>query len=204
MEITVIDSLPLGARVKVQAPAGEGTVRFTGTTSFAQGEWVGVELDKQDGKNNGSVKGERYFECRANYGVFVRPDKCEFLELPKSEDPKFKRQQELKRDLSVATDDHDLPEISRLIDAGSEAGVPIEDMEAAQRILYADLQRAMYTDIEDVRSSVSKLICFPLEEDAKASDYGEAEELQAELGNVIEEHFVQFFEKDFQVPQNGS
>lgn len=38
----------LGSRVR--HASGEGTVRFKGTTSFAVGQWVGVELDSQNGK----------------------------------------------------------------------------------------------------------------------------------------------------------
>lgn len=49
------------------------TVRFVGSTSFQTGEWVGVELEDGSGKNDGSVKGERYFECEAGYGMFLRP-----------------------------------------------------------------------------------------------------------------------------------
>ncbi|KAI9323316.1 hypothetical protein BX666DRAFT_43381 [Dichotomocladium elegans] len=64
--------LQVGVRVLVH---GEnlGTVRFAGPTSFQTGKWVGVELDEAIGKNNGVVQGKRYFECRANHGVFVRP-----------------------------------------------------------------------------------------------------------------------------------
>ncbi|KAL2861086.1 putative dynactin [Aspergillus lucknowensis] len=51
----------------------QATVRFIGTTSFATGDWVGVELEDGDGKNDGSVQGERYFDCEPGFGMFVRP-----------------------------------------------------------------------------------------------------------------------------------
>ena len=50
-----------------------GTVRFAGATQFAPGVWVGVELDEPVGKNDGSVKGVRYFSARMHYGTMVRP-----------------------------------------------------------------------------------------------------------------------------------
>ncbi|XP_019632740.1 PREDICTED: kinesin-like protein KIF13A isoform X8 [Branchiostoma belcheri] len=52
-----------------------GVVKFVGETEFASGPWVGVELDMDAGRNDGEVKGVRYFKCRPNYGIFVRPDK---------------------------------------------------------------------------------------------------------------------------------
>jgi dynactin 1 len=48
------------------------TIRFIGQTEFAPGEWIGVELEDNGGKNDGSVKGERYFECEMGRGMFVR------------------------------------------------------------------------------------------------------------------------------------
>jgi dynactin 1 len=48
-------------------------VRYIGDTLFAPGEWVGVELEGNDGKNDGSVQGERYFECSMGKGMFLRP-----------------------------------------------------------------------------------------------------------------------------------
>lgn len=48
-------------------------VRFIGQPLFAAGEWVGVELEDESGKNDGSVQGERYFECKMGKGMFVRP-----------------------------------------------------------------------------------------------------------------------------------
>mmetsp|Transcript_2007 Transcript_2007/g.2696 ORF Transcript_2007/g.2696 Transcript_2007/m.2696 type:complete len:871 (+) Transcript_2007:61-2673(+) len=50
-----------------------GDVRFAGNASFMEGEWLGVELTLPLGKNDGSVKGEQYFECKPKYGIFCRP-----------------------------------------------------------------------------------------------------------------------------------
>jgi kinesin family protein 13 len=58
-----------------QGSSKNGTVTFIGQTEFAGGNWVGVELDTPDGKNDGSVKGVRYFKCRQRHGIFVRHDK---------------------------------------------------------------------------------------------------------------------------------
>lgn len=51
----------------------QATVRFVGSTHFAAGDWVGIELDDATGKNNGTVQGEQYFDCEPGYGMFVRP-----------------------------------------------------------------------------------------------------------------------------------
>ncbi|KAI8509346.1 CAP-Gly domain-containing linker protein 4 [Branchiostoma belcheri] len=52
-----------------------GTIRYIGPADFAEGVWLGVELRAPKGKNDGSVKGTRYFNCRANYGLLVRPSR---------------------------------------------------------------------------------------------------------------------------------
>lgn len=41
-----------------------GLVRYRGAVSFKPGEWLGVQLDEPDGKNNGSVAGVEYFRCK--------------------------------------------------------------------------------------------------------------------------------------------
>ena len=54
-----------------------GTLRYYGYPEFAAGVWCGVELDRPEGKNNGSKHGIRYFTCDPAYGVFVPVDKVE-------------------------------------------------------------------------------------------------------------------------------
>jgi dynactin complex subunit len=48
-------------------------VAFLGPTHFAGGQWAGVQLDSAQGRNDGSVRGVRYFTCPESKGVFVRP-----------------------------------------------------------------------------------------------------------------------------------
>ncbi|KPP73056.1 CAP-Gly domain-containing linker protein 3-like, partial [Scleropages formosus] len=62
--------LKLGDRV-VLDDMKTGTLRFCGTTEFASGQWVGVELDEPEGKNDGSVGGVRYFICPPKHGIFA-------------------------------------------------------------------------------------------------------------------------------------
>ncbi|CAG89374.2 DEHA2F14806p [Debaryomyces hansenii CBS767] len=64
-----------------------GIIRFIGQTQFASGKWIGVELQRANGKNDGSVNDIRYFECEkkdGNYGVFVRQSLISSSSLQKS------------------------------------------------------------------------------------------------------------------------
>ncbi|KAH6926862.1 hypothetical protein HPB50_022631 [Hyalomma asiaticum] len=67
--------LVIGESVMISPYNKTGVVSFLGPTQFSPGLWVGVELDTPTGRNDGTVGGVRYFECKPKYGVFVRPDK---------------------------------------------------------------------------------------------------------------------------------
>jgi len=70
------DGLQVGDRTFVMGKF-MATVRFVGETKFAEGEWFGVELDSENGKNSGSVQDVQYFECLPMGGMFVRRNSCE-------------------------------------------------------------------------------------------------------------------------------
>nr|XP_020468608.1 LOW QUALITY PROTEIN: centrosome-associated protein 350 [Monopterus albus] len=77
----VTDDMPgfdIGDRVLVGG-VQPGTLRFKGPTSFANGFWAGVELDKSEGSNNGTYDGVVYFECDEFHGIFAPPDKITHL-----------------------------------------------------------------------------------------------------------------------------
>lgn len=58
---------------RVVSGGRRGVVLFFGLVKFATGKYVGIELEQPEGKHDGTMKGERYFECRPNHGVFVKP-----------------------------------------------------------------------------------------------------------------------------------
>ena len=57
-------------------------IRYVGQPHFAAGDWVGVELEDGSGKNDGSVQGERYFDCPMGRGMFLRPAAVAFIAQP--------------------------------------------------------------------------------------------------------------------------
>lgn len=75
-----------------------GVVRFSGPTQFGEGEWVGVELDRSAGKNDGSIHGVPYFSCQPRHGVFCRSDRLRRPRLTTSVSPgPSSRRPELQR-----------------------------------------------------------------------------------------------------------
>eukprot|EP00887_Chlorella_sp_A99_P007607 scaffold20.g7607.t1 len=66
-------AVEVGVRCEVEG-GRRGAVRYVGhCEGLPKGWWVGVQYDEPVGKNDGSIKGQRYFECPPGYGGFVRP-----------------------------------------------------------------------------------------------------------------------------------
>ncbi|XP_011702864.1 PREDICTED: dynactin subunit 1 isoform X2 [Wasmannia auropunctata] len=65
-------SYKIGQRVEVPVKECQGVIAYVGHPAFASGKWIGVILDEPKGKNNGSVKGQVYFKCAENHGMFAR------------------------------------------------------------------------------------------------------------------------------------
>merc|ERR1712159_405179 len=69
------EGIEVGQRCEVAPGAKRGEVMFVGKDAegLFLGWWVGVKFDEPVGKNDGSVKGKRYFQCLPGYGGLVRP-----------------------------------------------------------------------------------------------------------------------------------
>ena len=78
--------MKVGDRCEVTAPGmgrKRGEVKYVGKIpQIAPGWFVGVLYDEPVGKNDGSAKGKRYFECPPKYGGFLRPDKLAVGDYP--------------------------------------------------------------------------------------------------------------------------
>jgi len=74
----------VGDRCEVQPGGRRGEVKYVGKIpELNLGFWVGVSLDEPVGINDGSAKGNRYFECLGpKYGTFARPDKVTVGDFP--------------------------------------------------------------------------------------------------------------------------
>eukprot|EP00039_Didymoeca_costata_P020750 m.342307 g.342307 ORF g.342307 m.342307 type:complete len:1322 (+) comp21234_c0_seq1:202-4167(+) len=79
-KLEIITKAHVGERVNVSG-YGAGRLKFFGGVEFADpesGDWCGIVLDEPNGKNDGTVKGVKYFNCEPHKGVFVslRSGKC--------------------------------------------------------------------------------------------------------------------------------
>ncbi|EGZ22792.1 hypothetical protein PHYSODRAFT_539377 [Phytophthora sojae] len=75
--VVYINGAPLCVGKFINVGNVPGVVRYIGTTRFATGTWVGIELCEQKGKNSGTVDGEKYFSCAPNHGIFIRASRLD-------------------------------------------------------------------------------------------------------------------------------
>ena len=68
----------IGSRVRVRGH--EATVRYHGKVEYAKGDYFGVEMDRAVGKNNGTVRGKKYFECPKKHGLLVKAWEVEAID----------------------------------------------------------------------------------------------------------------------------
>lgn len=83
-----IPNIQVGNRVQIFPGEKRGTAKFVGRElkDLPAGWWVGVEFDEPVGKNDGLVKGVRYFSCEMGYGGLARPSNVTVGDFKKMED----------------------------------------------------------------------------------------------------------------------
>ncbi len=83
--------MKVGDRAEVTPGAKRGEVKFVGNNvkNLPLGWWVGIQYDEPVGKNDGSVKGVRIFQCPDGYGGFVRPNNVSVGDFPPIDDFDF-------------------------------------------------------------------------------------------------------------------
>ena len=90
-------AIKVGDRCEVNPGGKRGEVKFVGRIpAIAAGWFIGVQYDEPVGKNDGTCKGKRFFECPPNFGGFLRPDKVTAGDYP---------------ELDLFDDDEDEPDI---------------------------------------------------------------------------------------------
>lgn len=118
----------------------EGIIAYMGPVQFSDGDdWVGVRLTGTSiglGKNDGTVKGERYFHCGPHNGVFVRMSSLSKRTLSKIEGLRLKRELATGNAgiaRGAAAPSPPTPSASRSIPPPSSSRTPVKKAEASPR-----------------------------------------------------------------------
>jgi len=83
----LVAEMKVDDRCEINPGGKRGAVKFIGKIpAIAPGYWVGVQYDEPVGKNDGTVKGARFFSCPPNFGGFLRPDKVTVGDYPELEE----------------------------------------------------------------------------------------------------------------------
>jgi tubulin-folding cofactor B len=77
------ENFVVGRRCEIFPGGRRGEIKYVGKAeSLGEGFWVGVALDEPTGKNDGTVKGKRFFACAPKHGVIVRPSNVKVGDFP--------------------------------------------------------------------------------------------------------------------------
>lgn len=99
-----------GDRCEVYPGDRRGEVMFVGlipqiTNHSVNQVWIGIKYDEPVGKNDGSVKGKKYFACEKKYGAFVKPQNLKVGDFPVRDDFDFSDDEEEEKNESNCCDD---------------------------------------------------------------------------------------------------
>lgn len=78
-----VDSKGISVGKRCMANGRKGTVKYVGLVPEIPSKlatdkfWVGIAFDEPVGKNDGSIKGKKYFDANPNYGSFLSPELVE-------------------------------------------------------------------------------------------------------------------------------
>jgi tubulin-specific chaperone B len=65
--------IKIGSKIRLNNKLN-GTVKYIGDLHNKEGTWIGLELDDSGGRNNGTVDGRKYFDCKEKHGMFIREE----------------------------------------------------------------------------------------------------------------------------------
>ena len=109
----------MGQKVKVKGYESEGTIKYFGPHKKDPSKTrIGVELSTAEGKNSGTIKGDKYFDSKPKHGVFVTTTKVNLV--------RRKRPEGITVDEVVAHNPSDLSENEVKVTMDNSGGLGIK------------------------------------------------------------------------------